>query len=173
MRALFAFALALVLHHAAPAAAQDADDEVQNDLIERIRILRMYAITEALGLDAATAAKLIPVLQPGDDEMERLHRELRQQRAALRKMANGGTIPPDAEAQLKGISDLEVRLAQAKAKQLQALSSVLTVEQRVRFYVAQARFEEQVRAMVREAREQRREERREERREQRREGGGR
>lgn len=142
---------------APPEAAADEDEEgPRGELLERVRLLRMYALTEALELDETTAGRLFPYLKPGDEEIERLHGELRRHRGALRQLVRGTIEAKVAEAHLSAVSDLERRLADARSRQLDGLKTILTVEQRARFYVAQARFEERVRDMIREARQERR-----------------
>jgi len=59
---------------------------------ERIRAMRAWVLTEQLDLDAATAAKMFPVLARYDDELAKLLGERKQLRAQLAAaQAGGGT----------------------------------------------------------------------------------
>ncbi len=161
--------LALLL--AAPAAAQPHDGpppdgpppsaEEREKMLDRIRLMRMYALTEALELDEPTAAKLFPYLRQGDKAIEGLHEEQRTFKKQLRDMAQSGAYDDQVVTKLvRGISELDIAIAKERAKQVQGLGSILSSEQRVKFLLVRQRFEGEVREMLRDERRKRRSERR-------------
>jgi Spy/CpxP family protein refolding chaperone len=160
----------LALLIAAPAAAQpedgpppdrEASQEDRDKMMDRVRMMRMYALTEALELDEATAAKLFPYLRQGDQAIERLHEEKRTFKKQLRDMAQSETYDDQVITKLiRGISELDIAIAKERSTQLQGLSKVLSSEQRVKFLLVRSRFEGEVREMMREERRRTRGERR-------------
>jgi len=154
--ALLLTVLSLAL--AAPALAEKprGDEPSAEDhaaAMQRVRIVRAAALTEALELDEATAARLFPYLREHDEAMEAIHDRKRAARQALRAMVKDDSFK-DAEVDrlLAVIADADVELAQARADQLGGLKRVLSTEQRVKFVMVQGRLDQEVRRVIREER---------------------
>lgn len=173
MRLLIALTAALLF--AVPAAAQPMEDppppgeepseEEREKMMERIRMMRMYALTEALELDEATATKLFPYLRKGDQAIEGLHHEKQTFKRQLRKMAQADEYDDQVVTKLtRGIAELDVAIAKERAEQLKGLTPILSAEQRVKFLLVRSRFESEVKEMMREERRRKRSQRRERRR---------
>jgi hemerythrin-like domain-containing protein len=149
--------LALTITFAAPALAEPRTNEEHTEAMRRVRIVRAAALTEALELDEATAARLFPYLRETDTKMEEIHARKREARHALRAMVGEeALVEKDVDRYISIILDAEVELAEARAEQLDGLRSVLTVEQRVMFMMVQRRIDQEVRRVMREERSRRR-----------------
>ncbi|HCP47637.1 MAG TPA: hypothetical protein DIU15_16465 [Deltaproteobacteria bacterium] len=141
-------------------AAEAQDQERHDEMVEKIRMMRMYALTEALELDEATAAKLFPYLRDSDREMASIHQAKRQHRKAFRKMVKDSSYDEkDVERRIAQLYDLDVQLAKTRRDQMVGLKGILSVEQRTRFVLVSARFEEKIHAMIKEERKRRRQQR--------------
>ena len=137
----------------------DASDSDRGRFMDRLRMMRMYALTEALTLDEATAAKLFPYLRTGDEAMGKVHEELRVHRKALRQTAQSSAWDDKAlDQHVDGIAKLEGRMATLRAEQIKGLKGILTAEQRHKFVVTQAHLERELRDALRERGEGRRSE---------------
>ncbi len=134
-----------------------AEGEESQRMKERVRMMRMYALTEALELDEATAAKLFPYLRSGDETIHQLHDERRTHRRALHRMMKSEEVNAKAlDKHIEALERLEIELARAKAEQIRGLKPILSPEQRLRFVVVQERFERRMRGMLREEQRRRR-----------------
>ncbi len=161
--------VAACLVFAPPAAAEPAGEqpgqrdapERRKEMLEKIRMVRMYSLTEALELDEATAAKLFPYLRKHDAKLEKLQEDKRKQMKALRVMVKSGEFDEKTvNKRLAVISQVQVDIAETEQAQLQGLQSILSAEQRVKFVVARIQFERKVREMIREERRRKRSKRR-------------
>ena len=164
----FLTTLALAAALLVPAAwwADGPDSDRRSEMLERVRIVRAAALTEALELDEATAARLFPYLRETDAKMEEIHQARREHQHALRQMADAGEYPErEVDAHIEAVAQLDIKLAEARAEQVVGLKGILTPEQRVTFLIVQKRLEREIRRMMREERTRHRGERRERRRE--------
>ena len=139
--------------HEPPPGEREPSDEERERMMDRVRLMRMYALTEALELDEAIAAKLFPYLREGDRAVEALHEQKRTFKKQLREMARADAYDEKAVVKLvRGISELDIAIAQEHAKQLQGLSRILDAEKQVKFLLVRGRFEGEVRDMIRQER---------------------
>jgi len=138
--------------------AVEPHGEKRGEMMEKIRMMRMYALTEALELDEATAAKLFPYLRDKDREIMKLHEAKRAHRKAFRKMVKATSYDEkEVERRIAELFELDVQLAQARRDQAVGLKRILSVEQRAKFVLVSARFEDKVHGMIKEERKRRRE----------------
>ena len=143
--------------HPPPAHEAGADPESRTELINRIRLVRMYAITEALDLDEATAAKLFPALREQDDAIKALHQSKQEHRKALRGMMKSETYDRKAvTGHIDALSKVDVQIAQARADQMTKLKRILSPEQQVKFVLVRERLENEIRRTIQEHRRERR-----------------
>jgi hypothetical protein len=157
-RIISLFVALLCLAFAAPAAAEtpppnDASDEEREAFMSRLKMMRMYALTEALELDEATAARLFPYLREGDEAIGKAHREVRIHRKALRNLATEDS-PKDADIDphIAAIAKLEQVMTALRADQIDGLKGILSAEQRLRFVLTHARIERELRSALRDRR---------------------
>jgi hypothetical protein len=141
-----------------PAFAQeppddDVGDEEREAFHARLHMMRMYALTEALELDEATAAKLFPYLREGEEAMGRVHREIRLHRQALRALADQ-EAPSEKEINehIGAIGTLEQTMVAMRTEQIAGLQGILTASQRLRFVLTHARIDRELRNAIRERR---------------------
>jgi len=170
---LVAAALALP----AVASAQDPhpepmdhpSDEERAEIEQRIQMMRVYALTEALELDEETATRLFPYLREGDEKMRGLHHKQREAKRKLRALLESESIDDASLDEIVGsMAAVEIELTKARKTQFVGLKKILSPEQRAKFFVAQERFDREMKRRLREIRRERRGDRRE-RRERRRE----
>jgi len=155
-----ALVVILCLSFAAPAGAEppppnDAGEEEREAFMSRLRMMRMYAFTEALELDEPTATKLFPYLREGDAAIESTHRDIRGHRKALRELASEDSLKDsEIDAHITAISALEQRMTTLRAEQIDGLKGILSPQQRVRFILTHARIERELRSALRDRRRQ-------------------
>ena len=128
-----------------PAPAVDKLEQVK----KKIRAMRAFTLTEELGLDEKTAAKLFPILSRWDDVTDKLL----QQRVEIQRKLNGGQITDakqldklidEAVANQKAFWDLE-------DKRLAEMRKVLTPQQTARLLVVLPAFERKIQNQLRRA----------------------
>jgi len=127
------------------------------EMLKKIRMVRMYSLTEALDLDEATAAKLFPYLRKHDSQLEELQQRKHKSHRALRKMVKNNSFDEKAaDSYLREISDANIAIATVEGEQLAGLGKILSTEQRVNFLLAKAQFERKIREIMRDERQRRR-----------------
>lgn len=142
--------------------AREGDGKHHSEMVEKIRMMRMYALTEALDLNEETAAKLFPYLRDQDRALMKLHEAKREHHKAFRKMVKEDNYDEKAvDRRIAELYQLDEKIALALQNQMMGLKHILSVEQRTKFVMVHARFEEKVHAMIKEERKRRREQRRE------------
>lgn len=153
----------LSLLFVAPASAQPAgegSERGQNrraEMLEKIRMVRMYSLVEALELDDATAAKLFPYLRTHDGTLETLQQNKQKSHRALRQMVKNDSVDEKAaEDHFAAILAADAEIATTERMQLEGLKGILSAEQRVKFFLAKPAFERKIREMMREQRQRRR-----------------
>lgn len=169
---LTALAAALAFTLAGTATAQpappDAPDQPQREQQQqrraeaqrRIETIRIARLTEELDLDPETAVHLIPLLKRNDE----LRRKRLEQRRALAKAAReelDALEPDDArlEELIEQFWDQEEDFLKARRDVFDEMADVLTPTQQVRLIEFGPRFDQEIRDLMREARELRRQRR--------------
>jgi hypothetical protein len=151
---------ALLLPQAAsaepPSGTEQVPHEMRREMLEKIRMVRMYSLTEALELDEATAARLFPYLRKDDSTLETLQQTKHKSHKALRAMVKSGDFEAKADKHLATISQTNIEIARTEAAQVEGLDRILSAEQRVKFVLAKAQFERKVREIMREERQRKR-----------------
>lgn len=156
-----AWVLAALLATAAPAAAQAPGQTAQTgaagantarreQVKQKIRTLRAYALTEELALDERTGSRLWPVLAKWDDEIDRLlaqrvdlQRRL-DQAAQLRDPRAIDRLIDDSVANQRAFWSVEER-------RLGELRKLLSPAQTARLLVVLPRFERKIQNQLRRA----------------------
>ena len=165
MRALSSLLLIAALALLAVALAQppppdEPDEEAREQVKERIRIIRLAALTEALELDEETATRLFPYLRQGDERLEQIHQQRREHMKAMRRMVREDEIvDAEVDRRLAELAELEVEQARIQAEQLEGLKEILSAEQRIRYLLVRRQLDERVREVIREERLRRRRDR--------------
>lgn len=141
---------------AQPRRAQAAGAADRREQIKkRIRSMRAYTLTEELGLDEATAARLFPMLARYDDETDKLlERRVEIQRRLRRADAQRDPrgierVIDDAIANQRGFWDLE-------DKKIAELRKVLTPAQTAKLLIVLPALERKIQNQLRKAIVQRR-----------------
>jgi Spy/CpxP family protein refolding chaperone len=148
-------ACALALGVATPAvraqpAPHPASQARREQIKERIRALRAYALTSQLSLDQATAGKLFPLLARYDDELDKL---LVQHVALLRRLRQADKLrDPAAINQL-----IDEALANQRAlwnleeQRITDLRKILTPAQTARVLIVLPAFERRIQKLLQQA----------------------
>lgn len=136
--------------------SSEASPEQHEKLLKRIRLVRMYALTEALDLDEATAAKVFPFLKAQDDKIKALHADKRKHSKQLRKMIRDNNFPEKpANEHMTALGKIGVELAQAHVAQADGLKRLLSTEQRVKYVMVREKLEREIRKTIRQHRKER------------------
>ncbi len=131
---------------------------------DRLRLMRMIALTEALELDEATAAKLFPYLREGDEAQGVVQEQIREHRQALKAMAEQEVFEDKAiDEHIRAIGKAEQAMSGLRSEQVEGLKRILTPEQRLKFLLTRAHLERELREALREHSRGERRERRDER----------
>jgi hypothetical protein len=139
------------------AGGEQVPHEMRKEMLEKIRMVRMYSLTEALELDEATAARLFPYLRRDDSTLETLQQTKHKSHRALRAMVKSGDFEAKAaDEHLAAISQTNIEIARTEAAQLKGLDRILSAEQRVKFVLAKVQFERRVREIMRDERHRKR-----------------
>lgn len=120
---------------------------------ERVELIKMWKLTEALDLDQETATKLFPLMNEYDNKQRDLRNKrgetMKQIQEELKKDA------PDA-AVLRASIDLFKRnerdMTEMRMQRLDALSKVLTDEQVAKMIALVPKFERRIKELIGEAR---------------------
>lgn len=158
MRALTTLLLITTLALPAVAVAQgpppdEPDEEAREQVKERLRIIRVAALTEALELDERTATRLFPYLREGDARLEEIYQQRREHMKAMRRMVREEQIvEEEVDRRLGELAELEIEQARVQAEQLEGLKEILTAEQRIRYLLVRRQLDERVREVIREER---------------------
>ncbi|MDP8254301.1 MAG: hypothetical protein P9M14_00990 [Candidatus Alcyoniella australis] len=146
-------AIALMLILAAPCMAapgQRRGGGQEKQLEERIQSIRIWKITEFLELDTELSAKLFPVMQQYEDQINELLREQRQIRHGL-ATAISQDKPLTAEELNKLIdrsSQIDHKIIDLHHEEYVAVAKVLDTERMMKFIAFEIRFQEEIQKII-------------------------
>jgi hypothetical protein len=126
-------------------------------LRERIEMVKMWKLTQALDLDEATAEKLFPLLNQYEDQQ----RQLRVKRAELLKQLNDELKKDSADPAIlrKTVDEYkknDAELVQTRNQRMDDLSKILSEKQMAQLIVFVPRFEREVKNLMNDVRARRR-----------------
>jgi Spy/CpxP family protein refolding chaperone len=130
-------------------------EKLREEVMDQMRAMRMWKLTEELKLDEATAAKVFPLLAKFDDKVRELGKSRRE---AMRLLAEETQKAKPDNARIKTLID-ELVAARGKRGALEderfrALRQVLTSVQQAKLLLLLPRLEDEFRRRIREAWEQ-------------------
>lgn len=137
----------------APAAPQPPGAPARPDrarMEERMRLARTLGLAEALDLDSAGALKLRDTLARFDGRREAVHKQLKDAREALRKIASGQqkASAGDVDAAIARIFEARAQLQATDKEMLQAVTQNLPPEKRARAVLFLGHFESRMHRRV-------------------------
>lgn len=137
----------------APAAPQPPGAPARPDrtrMEERMRLARTLGLAEALDLDSAAALKLRDTLARFDGRREAAHKQLKDAREALRKIASGQqkASAADVDAAIARIFEARAQLQATDKEMLQAVTQNLPPEKRARAALFLGQFESRMHRRV-------------------------
>ncbi len=122
-------------------------DKVQ----DRIEILTMWKMIEALDLDQATADKILAIRHKFLSERKVLRKDLSQDVEALRKQLNDASKSPNDEELARILDDIRNKRKQLEGLRFQQyddVSKVITVRQRARLVLFFRDFHKQLHSLL-------------------------
>jgi Spy/CpxP family protein refolding chaperone len=127
-------------------------EKMRDEVMDQLRAMRMWRITQELKLDEATAAKVFPLLARFDTQERELGRERGEAVHELRQLGESGSSD---NARLNGLIDKlmanRTRRNQLEHEKLTALRRVLTPLQTAKLLMVLPRVEDGFRQKIREA----------------------
>lgn len=158
--------LAMILALGGPAGAQEQgpgsmggryggprSDEKREEIRKKVEAVWVWKVTEALALDEATAAKLLPSVS----SLRMKHRELRRQKMhSLQELrVTLQSREPDAKKLRASLNRIEKNRDQRhrlRKEEFRAAKKLLTLEQQARYVLFQREFRREMRGMISRAR---------------------
>ncbi len=135
-----------------PGMKGGAPAELLEKVRERVRMMRMWKLTELLSLDEAAAAKLFPLLKAWDDKLEPAHKEIQAARKELRQALQGGTLDDKVAAPLiDKLLAAQKKLGALRDQRIAELRKVLTPSQQARIIIVMPQVDRAIQRAVRRA----------------------
>jgi Spy/CpxP family protein refolding chaperone len=134
------------------AARREARDKLRNEVMDQMRTMRMWKLTEELKLDQATAAKVFPVLAQYDEKGKAISKERWELARDVQDQVESGK--PDEAKLRKLIDHLQANQARRNAldeERFKALRTALTPLQQAKLLLLLPRIEDDFRHRIREA----------------------
>jgi hypothetical protein len=134
------------------AARREARDKLRNEVMDQMRTMRMWKLTEELKLDQATAAKVFPVLAQYDEKGKAISKERWELARDVQDQVEAGK--PDESRLRKLIDQLQGNQARRNAldeERFKALKTALTPLQQAKLLLLLPRIEDDFRHRIREA----------------------
>jgi hypothetical protein len=135
------------------AARKEARERLRNEVLDQMRAMRMWKLTETLKLDQVTAAKVFPLLAQYDDKAKEIARERGEIAKEVHQQVRGGGKPD--QARLKVLIDKllanQARRHALDEERFKALRTALTPLQQAQLLLLLPRIEDDFRARIRQA----------------------
>lgn len=126
-------------------------------LQQRIELMKMWKLTQALDLNEETAQKLFPVINQFDERERQLRMSRRDLIKQLREELAKETADPDAIRKLVDeVKKNELEMAQSHNQQLDEMSKILNEEQMAKLIVFVPQFERNIKQLMYDVRARRR-----------------
>jgi hypothetical protein len=140
---------------AAKTARKEARERLRNEVLDQMRAMRMWKLTETLKLDQATAAKVFPLLAQYDEKAKQIAMERGEiAKEVHREVKNSASGKPDQARLRQAIDRLLANQAKRHAlddERFKALRAALTPLQQAQLLLLLPRIEDDFRHRVRQA----------------------
>jgi Spy/CpxP family protein refolding chaperone len=136
----------------APALAQPPPDASPEKREERVEVLTMWKMMEALDLDRQTAATIIEIRRKFRDQKKTIEKELEADFGTLRtrlSLSTGKADDPELARLVQGIRDKRRKLQELYDNQYTEVSKILTVRQQAQLVLFLKDFGAELRSMLR------------------------
>ena len=130
-----------------PVSVFSSMDNPPEELRERIVTLRNWRLMEVLDLKGARAERVFSILKGFDRRREELIRERRRLIHKLNQLLKEGDTE-EINRTLKRLLDTEISIAKLKKEELNALSEVLSPEERARYLLFIERFSRELKRLI-------------------------
>jgi len=134
------------------AAAQGPRPEKRERVEERIRMVRMWKLTEALDLTEERAAQIFPVLNRFDRHRSELIRENHKKINKLKEALQADPVDEEALISLiDKIGETRSALARIHDEEAAVLKKLFSVEEQARYLLFQISFEKEIHKIIAES----------------------
>lgn len=131
---------------------RESKARLTEQVMDQMRALRMWKITEELKLDEATASRLFPVLARFDEQARTIGRERHE---VYRELRSAVDAPHPDQAKISALVDrmeaLQGRRAAMEQERAKATRKVLTPLQQAKLILVMPRIDEAFRRQIRDA----------------------
>lgn len=128
--------------------------EKREEIRKRIKLIRMWKLTEELDLSEETGAKLFPILHKYDEKRIELHKERQNIMNQLKRaLEDEATTDEAIEAAMEEVDKNTLAVSDLIRQQRQELKGVLSLRQQAKFILFQREFHREIRKTISEARE--------------------
>jgi len=137
-----------------PAGLRAADDAAERDKVkERIKLIKMWKLTEILDLDAERAAGIFPVIQRFDAQKEAIHDQHGKNIKTLKGALEADT-PDDGTLTtlIDGMVEERNKLVRIQTEEIEALRELLSAQELGKLILFQDEFRKEIHKIVRESR---------------------
>jgi Spy/CpxP family protein refolding chaperone len=150
---MLALVLALLLQPPGPPPGPPpGSPQMRKQVGERIRVMRIARLTEALQLDEAQAQRFFPILTKYDQKLQPIHQ---MQADLTRQLAQEASLPRPNEQKINAAIEELLRLRQQaqaiETERIREVRKVLTPVQQARLVLALPKIERQLWRQVRRA----------------------
>lgn len=120
---------------------------------EKIKTIKIWRLTEAVGLTPEQSEKFFPVYNKHQDAMEELERNKRDQLDLIEKLADDpNSSDADILSAIDGMKTLQERTIDLQKSYLNDISGVLSVRQEGKLLVFEENFRRNLQNIIREVR---------------------
>ena len=134
-------------------ARRAAHEQLRNEVLDQMRTMRMWKLTEELKLDQAAAATVFPILAQFDDRARAIGKERREIGREVFQQTKDGAAPN--EARLRELIDRllanQVKRSALDEERFKALRPALTPLQQAKLLLLLPRLEDDFRRRIRDA----------------------
>lgn len=141
-----------------PAGLRAADDAAERAKVkERIKLIKMWKLTEILDLDEERAARIFPVIQRFDAQKEAIHDQHGKNIKTL-KAALEADAPDDKNLTtlIEGMLEERNKLVRIQTEEIEALRGLLSAQELGKLILFQDEFRKEIHKIVSESRRGRR-----------------
>jgi Spy/CpxP family protein refolding chaperone len=140
--------MAMILALAAPAPAQPLRERIR----EKLKVLRMARVVEALELDERTSARLMPIINKAYDDIGAVAKDAGQARRELRRLIESGSNDPQPiNALIDRLVANKMRVDQLETEMFRDVRKVLTPQQLARLVLILPEINRELQQQIRRA----------------------
>ncbi|MEE9167682.1 MAG: hypothetical protein V3U24_09540 [Candidatus Neomarinimicrobiota bacterium] len=159
MKSIVAVLFILAVTSGQPPAPPGPDQSLMSRQSERFELMKMWKLTDVLGLSEEQAQKFFPRHNSLVDGLEELSEQQKELMSGLHEAVDEGKTVTDKDVNgvMKKVLDMERMKLNQKQDFVENLGDILTPEQKAKYVVFEVRFREHLLRQIREQRGMKRE----------------